>query len=139
MMMTILASANPLDHVVDHQWIKVGAYTLLSNHIIMMFVAAVVLILLIPRIVRVQANQDDVARLTPRGGRNAIEAICVFLRETVARPNLGTYTDAFIIYLWTLFFFVLTCNLLGLLPLEPITKRLFGLSHGVAGTATGNI
>lgn len=127
MITTILANANPLEHVVDHQWFKVGGITLVSNHIIMMLTAALLLILFIPRLVREQAGNDDVVRLTPRGGRNAIEAICVFLREFVARPNLGVYTDAFIVYIWTLFFFLLTCNLLGLLPLDPITKKLLDL------------
>jgi len=105
----------------------------------MMLLAAVLLILLLPRFMRIPAAGDDVQRLTPRGSRNAIEAICTFLREFVARPNLGAYTDEYIVYVWSLFFFILTCNLLGLLPLAPITKAIFGLPHGVAGTATGNI
>ncbi len=139
MIPTLLAASNPLDHVVDANRMSVGGYTILSNHIIMMITAAVLLVLLLPRWVRIPAEGDDVARLTPRGSRNAIEAICTFLREFVGRPNLGPYTDAFIPYLWTVFFFILGCNLLGLLPLEPITKTIFGLHHGIAGTATGNI
>jgi len=144
MMMSLLASgSNPLTHVVDYAWKRVGhdgplhTFTLISNHIIMMMVAAVLLILLLPRLVRVPQSGDEVSRMTPRGGRNAIETICEMLREFVAKPNLGPYTDRFIPYLWTAFFFILTCNLLGLLPLEPITKPFFG--HGVYGTATGNI
>lgn len=137
--MIFAAAENPLTHVVDHVWIRRGEFTILSNHIIMMLLAAVLLILLLPRFIRIPAAGDEVQRLTPRGSRNAIEAICTFLREFVARPNLGAYTDEYIVYVWSLFFFILTCNLLGLLPLAPITKTLFGLPHGVAGTATGNI
>ena len=78
-----------------------------------------------------------VARLTPTGFRNFIELICQFLRDFAARPYLGHHTDRFIPYIWTVFFFILTCNLIGLLPLEPLTKAFFGKS--IYGTATGNI
>ncbi len=145
MTMDCLASGlNPLPHVVDHAWRKTGdgAFTILSNHIIMMVVAAVLLILLLPRLVRAHEAGDEVDRLTPRGSRNVIEVICQFLRDFVAKPNLGPYTDRFIPYIWSVFFFILACNLLGLLPLDPITKpimRLFGQHHGIYGTATGNI
>ncbi len=138
MMTECLATMNPLEHVVDHRWIG-ERFTILSNHVIMMLAAAILLMVLIPRFIRVPAEGDDVSRLTPRGPRNAIEGICIFLRDFVAKPNLGAHTDAFIRYIWTLFFFILTCNLLGLLPLDPITKKLFGLSHGISGAATGNI
>ncbi len=145
---SLLATASPLTHVVDHAWWKVGVgepgekITLLSNHIIMMVVAAILLFIFMPRLARIPAKGDDVQRLTPRGGRNFVETICDFLRNYVAKPYMGEYTDTFINYIWTCFFFIATCNLLGLLPLEPITKpivKMFGGEHGIYGTATGNI
>jgi len=144
MMMDCLASGvNPLTRVVDHAWkTSEGGLTILSNHMIMMVVAAVALMLVLPRLVRVPPSGDDLDRLTPRGSRNAIEVICQFLRDFVARPYLGPYTDRFIPYIWSVFFFILTCNLLGLVPLEPITRpimKLFGQDRGIYGTATGNI
>jgi len=145
MMADCLASGlNPLTHVVDYAWLKTSddGLTILSNHIIMMVAAGVLLILLLPRWVRVPASGSELERLTPQGPRHAIEVICASLRDFVARPNLGPYTDRFIPYIWSVFFFILTCNLLGLLPLEPLTKpimRLFGQEHGIYGTATGNI
>lgn len=143
MMMThCLASGdNPLSHVADHPWFQfnIGGmeFTLLSNHVIMLLVAAALLVLLLPRFVRLPRDGDEVTQLTPRGMRNFIEVICEFLREQVARPNLGAYTDQFMVYIWTAFFFVLTCNLLGLLPLGPITQLIFGKQ--IYGTATGNV
>jgi F-type H+-transporting ATPase subunit a len=47
---------------------------------------------------------------------NALEAILIFLRDNVARPAIGHDADKFMPYLWTVFFFVLTCNLLGMIP-----------------------
>lgn len=143
-----LASANPLTHVVDHAWYVIdganqfSSFTVMSNHVFMMLVSAALLMLIVPRFARVPDGGEDVDTLTPRGGRNAIETICTFLRDFVARPNMGEHTDRFIPYVWTAFFFILTMNLLGLLPLEPITAPLahaVGLEHGIYGTATGNI
>lgn len=48
---------------------------------------------------------------------NLFEAALVFIRDKIARPAIGGHdADKFVPLLWTLFFFVLTCNLLGLVP-----------------------
>lgn len=58
-----------------------------------------------------------------RGGKtvkgrfwNALEAILVYIRDEVIRPSIGEGADRFVPYLWTVFFFVLSCNLAGMLP-----------------------
>ncbi len=57
---------------------------------------------------------------------NTFEAMILFIRDQVARPAIGGHgADAYLPYLWTVFFFVLFNNLLGLIP-------------GMA-SATGNI
>jgi F0F1-type ATP synthase membrane subunit a len=58
----------------------------------------------------------------------------------VFRPALKEHTDRFVPFLWTLFFFILFCNLLGQIPLSEIITILNGghPSH-LGGTATGNI
>ena len=46
-----------------------------------------------------------------------LEAMLLFFRDKVARPCIGGHeADRFVPFLWTLFFFVLTLNLLGLIP-----------------------
>lgn len=47
---------------------------------------------------------------------NFFEAIFVFLREQVARPAIGHDADVYVPYLATAFFFILFCNLLGMVP-----------------------
>ena len=48
---------------------------------------------------------------------NFLEAIVVFLRDEVARPAIGKHdADRFMPFLLTMFFFVLGCNLLGMVP-----------------------
>ncbi|MEX0586148.1 MAG: F0F1 ATP synthase subunit A [Pirellulales bacterium] len=48
---------------------------------------------------------------------NLLEAMVVFIRDQVARPAIGRHdADRFVPLLWTIFFFVLACNLLGMVP-----------------------
>ena len=61
----------------------------------------------------------------PRGFAGAMEATTLYIRNEVILPNVGHHGEGFVPLLLTVFFFVLTCNLLGLLPW--------------GATATGNI
>jgi F-type H+-transporting ATPase subunit a len=48
---------------------------------------------------------------------NLLESMLVFIRDEVARPAIGHHDgDKFLPFLWTMFFFILGCNLIGLLP-----------------------
>ncbi len=48
---------------------------------------------------------------------NLLESFLVFLRDQVARPCIGhDDADRFLPFLWTMFFFVLGCNLFGMIP-----------------------
>jgi F-type H+-transporting ATPase subunit a len=143
----VLASSDPLHPVVQWYWERVGeppfSFTLMSNIILMQLIALVLLIVFIPRLLRLRRSDDAVERLTPHGAGVAIEGVCAALRDHVARPALGRYTDQYIPYIWSAFFFVLTCNLLGLVPLNKLLKPflvpVFGEGYWVGGTATGNI
>ena len=49
--------------------------------------------------------------------RNMLEAMLLYFRDSVARPAIGHHdADKFVPFLWTVFFFVLGCNLFGMLP-----------------------
>jgi len=54
----------------------------------------------------------------PRGlFQNLFETLVIFVRDDIAIPNLGkAHYQRFLPYLLTAFFFILTCNLLGLVP-----------------------
>jgi F-type H+-transporting ATPase subunit a len=56
--------------------------------------------------------------VAPKGAlANMLEAMVVFIRDEVARPAIGRHdADRFLPFLLTVFFFILTCNLLGLVP-----------------------
>ena len=140
------AEHSPLDHVVQHPLVTRPAdwgfltpnkeITLLSDQIVMMIVAGLLLTLLVPMLVRRRRSQDPIGAMVPSGFANFFEVVCQYLRKEVAEPVLGSHTDRFIKYVWSAFFFVLTVNVLGLLPLHPIGNLLH--TH-LGGTATGNI
>jgi F-type H+-transporting ATPase subunit a len=48
---------------------------------------------------------------------NAFESLLTFIRNEVARPNLGEHdADHYVPFLWTLFIYILFMNLLGMIP-----------------------
>ena len=143
----ILASGSPLDHVVQHPLKTVeadwgpltpdGVITLLSDHIVMLITAGLLLVVLLPMLVRKRRGTGPIDSMVPTGFANFIEAICQYLRKEVAEPSLQHHTDRFIKYIWSVFFFILTINVLGLLPIGVITPLTIG--EHIGGTATANI
>ncbi len=139
-------AADPVDHVRQHAHRTIeadlgfltpkGVVTVMSDHIAMLLIGGLLLMLLLPPLVRRRRGGDEVGRLVPAGPANFVEAICEYLRKEVAEPALHEHADRFVKFLWTAFFFVLTINLLGLLPIAPIST-VFGTHLG--GTATANI
>jgi F-type H+-transporting ATPase subunit a len=91
----------------------------ITKHVVMMWLVSALLLVLFWRVGRRTAEP------VPRGLRNVFEVFVVFLRDEVARRAIPGHADRFVGYLLTTFFFIVTCNLVGLVP-------------GLA-TATGNI
>ncbi len=135
------ASAGPdaMSHVLPHALFGLEWFT---NHHLMALVVLVggglLLMLVAAKVpIKAQSAEDYVTK-----GRIAqlFETLCVFLREEMTRPLLGDMTDRYIKYIWSVFFFVLFGNLLGMLPIGPFFKviGLDSLSH-LGGAMTGNI
>src|SRR5688572_16851958 len=85
----------------------------ISKFMVMELVAALLLMaIFIPLARRIKKD------VTPQGRSwNLFESFLLFIRDQVARPAIGKHdANRFLPLLWTLFFFVLTCNLLGLVP-----------------------
>ncbi len=79
--------------------------------VIEVLVAILMALIFIAYAKRVSAGQ------VPRGRFwNLIDVFMNYLRNDVARANIHHGADQFIPILWTLFFFVLGCNLFGLVP-----------------------
>lgn len=84
----------------------------ITRHVLMLLIGAVLTVL----VLRAGAKRDGLLPATKFG--HAIEAVVLFLRDGVARPNLGEKEgDKWMPFLGTIFFLILTLNLIGLVPL----------------------
>jgi F-type H+-transporting ATPase subunit a len=128
--------SNPLSHVLDHDTIEIPwwshsydngqlmAFTKvihlrpiggipITRFMVMEAIAGILMILVLVPVVR------HIARTPYSRGwfMNMFEAMILFVRDEVARPAIGGHgADRFLPYLWTVFFFVLFNNLLGIIP-----------------------
>lgn len=127
----VLASGDPLSHVLPHKLFEVGGYSI-PNTLVMLCVAGVLMLLIFPLAAR---SKDRV----PTGLRNLVESVLSALRDGVARPVLHEATDKFMPFLWTTFFLILFANLLGALPINPLITAVTGHASHFGGTATGDI
>jgi F-type H+-transporting ATPase subunit a len=95
-----------------------------TKHVVFMLLAAVITILVLTGAARAQRRHQATAG-HPKGFTGGIEAMVLYLRNEVILPNVGAHGERFVPFGLTLFFFILTLNLLGLIP--------------YGATATGNI
>jgi F-type H+-transporting ATPase subunit a len=90
-----------------------------TKHLVMLWLATLLLIVVVMAAV---AKKD----IVPRGLYNFVELLVQFVRNEIAKKNIGEHDgDRFVPYLVTAFFFILFVNLFGLVPW--------------AATATGNV
>jgi F-type H+-transporting ATPase subunit a len=77
----------------------------------------------------------------PRGRLwNLLEALVIFIRDEVARPSIGKHdADRFVPLLLTLFFFVLGCNLMGMIPWLGSPTGAWGATLGLAAITLGTV
>lgn len=54
--------------------------------------------------------------LVPSGAGKLLEPIILFIRDDIAKPNIGVHYQKYMGYLLTIFFFILILNIFGLLP-----------------------
>ena len=95
-----------------------------TKHVVMLLLAATIATLVL--VGSAQAHVRHTQQTGhPKGFAAGIESMVLYLRNEVVLPNVGHHGNAFVPFGLTLFFFILTANLLGLIP--------------YLSTATGNI
>src|SRR3989442_389764 len=127
----LLASHDPIDHVRRHHVFTLGPFDV-TNQMVMAVVAGVLMAFTFVWLF----NREDLDT-PPSGLRNFFESIMEFLRVEVIRPALKEHTDRFVPFLWTLFFFILFCNLLGQIPVGEFVTLFTHKEFHWWGTATG--
>ena len=85
-----------------------------TKHVVFMAIAALLVAILFITIAR--AITGKYQGKAPSGLANAMEAMILYFRDEIVRRNIGHGADGFTPYILTVFFFILTMNLLGLVP-----------------------
>jgi F-type H+-transporting ATPase subunit a len=98
--------------------VHLGRLTLdfsITKHLVFMMLAATIAALVLRYTAHAVARAQAAGR-PPRGFAAAMEAIVLYVRQEVILPNVGPHGEGYVNYLLTVFFFLLACNLFGLLP-----------------------
>ena len=85
----------------------------LTRNAVQMLLASALLVLIMTSVARRYSQRGNQA---PTGFQNAVEPVITFIRDEVAKPNLGRKYHKYMPYLLTVFFFILLNNLMGLIP-----------------------
>ena len=93
---------------------KVYDFSLTKNATQMLLALALLLFLMLS-IARKYKKGEGVNN-APKGWQNAIEPVITFVRDDIAKPNLGKKYKNYLPYLLTAFFFILINNIFGLIP-----------------------
>jgi len=86
-----------------------------KNVAALLFAAAVILLIFLPAARSYKKNPNG----APRGLAGFVEPLVVFVRDDIAKNNIGSHYKRFVPLLLTIFFFIWINNLLGLVPFFP--------------------
>lgn len=103
----------------------------ITNHVVMIWIASIFLILSFGISFRKRS-------LVPTGFGALLEMMILFIRDDIAITNLGEEDGRkFTPLIGTFFFFVLTCNLMGLIPLFNTPTSNINITAALALTTLG--
>ena len=111
----------PLGQVELPRWqpVQIGSFSVdlsPTRHVVFMLLAAAIVMLVMFLTARGLAKARREGR-APRGFANAMEALVLFVRNDIAIENIGhEMGPKYAPLIMTFFFFILACNLLGLIP-----------------------
>ena len=101
------------DGKIDH---SVSVYDFsLTRNVVQMFIALALLVWIMISIAN-RYKKGYGVKTAPTGMQNLMEPIIAFVRDEVAKPNLGNRWEKYLPYLLTVFFFILINNIFGLIP-----------------------
>lgn len=86
----------------------------ITKNVLSMIISVVLLLVIMTNVAK--KYKKNGVMTAPSGFQNALEPVLNFIRDEVAKPNLGNKYMKFMPLLLTLFFFIWINNLLGLLP-----------------------
>lgn len=96
----------------------------ITKNVLTMMLAALLLFIIFGRVSSAYKKRGDNA---PAGLQGFLEPVFVFIRDEVARPMIGEkHYERFLPFIMSIFFFILVCNLLGLIPFFPGSSNVTG-------------
>ncbi len=87
----------------------------LTRNVTQLILSLILLVWLMSSVAK-QYKKGQGIKTAPTGFQNAVEPVITFVRDEVAKPNLGGKYEKFMPYLLTVFFFILINNLVGMVP-----------------------
>ncbi|MFA6947002.1 MAG: F0F1 ATP synthase subunit A [Pedobacter sp.] len=95
----------------------------ITKNVVSLLISVTVLLFVFIGIANAYKKREGKA---PKGLQSILEPIIIFVRDDIAKPQLGHKYKGFMPYLLTVFFFVWLNNLLGLIPFFPGGANLTG-------------
>ncbi len=93
----------------------------ISKHVFMLWFVALLAFVVITWVVRRYVKQGPV----PSGIGNGLEAVVEFVRDSIVQPNVGQkWVNTWTPLILTLFAFIFTANLIGLIPIFDVLRLL---------------
>jgi F-type H+-transporting ATPase subunit a len=99
----------------------------ITKHVLFLWIAAFILSVCV-----IVAARSNARRTVPVGFGNLIESFTVYIRDEIVLPNMGPGGLRYMPYLLTTFFFILTMNLLGLVPYGASATGNVSVTGGLA-------
>jgi len=93
----------------------------ITKNVFSMFLTFMALLIVLLLVKKSYTNKG-----VPKGIAGFIEPLIVFIRDDVAKENIGPKYRKFVPFLLTVFFFILFSNLFGLIPFSPFGYNLTG-------------
>jgi F-type H+-transporting ATPase subunit a len=87
----------------------------LTRNVVQMILALAILVWIMLSVAKKYKSGQGVTS-APKGMQNMMEPVFTFIRDEVAKPNLGHKYEKYFPYLLTVFFFILINNIFGLIP-----------------------
>ena len=86
----------------------------ITKNVTQLFLSAIVLFLLFTSVAKAYKKQGVTS--APKGKQSFLEPLIVFVRDDLAKTNIGPRSEKFVPYLLTVFFLILINNIFGLIP-----------------------
>ena len=87
----------------------------LTRNVVQMIIALALLVWVMISIAK-RYEKGEGVHSAPKGSQSLLEPVIIFIKDEVAKPNLGPRYRKYLPYLLTVFFFILINNLVGLIP-----------------------